>query len=240
MFWVQNQNDAFISMTDGNMIILNIDADIEELKEFCDMLSPACVFSDYDTLTSIGRKPKERINIMYRMADVKSEVSSDILRSDEIYSLLDVEGLSLPEYPYFAVDYCHRINMCTANYFALKDKCAAITFKCEDKAIINGIAAKEKGYGSVALKGILDLNYGRHFLVCCRDKVKGFYEKNGFEVAVTDLATDKSIYDIDYSKKAIVIGNEANGVSDEVKNKADLASKIATGITTATSATGVI
>ena len=42
-------------------------------------------------------------------------------------------------------------------------------------------------------------------------------KKNGFEVAVTDLATDKSIYDVDYNKKAIVIGNEANGVSDEVK-----------------------
>ena len=51
-------------------------------------------------------------------------------------------------------------------------------------------------------------------------------KKNGFEVAVTDLATDKSIYDVDYSKKAIVIGNEANGVSDEVKNKADIRVKI--------------
>ena len=51
-------------------------------------------------------------------------------------------------------------------------------------------------------------------------------KKNGFEVAVTDLATDKSIYDVDYSKKAIVIGNEANGVSDEVKDKADIRVKI--------------
>ena len=51
-------------------------------------------------------------------------------------------------------------------------------------------------------------------------------KKNGFEVAVTDLATDKSIYDVDYNKKAIVIGNEANGVSDEVKNKADIRVKI--------------
>ena len=51
-------------------------------------------------------------------------------------------------------------------------------------------------------------------------------KKNGFEVAVTDLATDKSIYDVDYSKKAIVIGNDANGVSDEVKNKADIRVKI--------------
>ena len=163
------------------MIIFNNGADTAELAQFADMLGPACVFSDYDTLCAIGRKPDERINIMYRIADIKSETASDILKSDEIYSLLDVDGLSLPEYPYFAVDYCHRLNIGTADYFALRDKCAAVTFNCGNYAIINGIAAKQKGFGSVALKGILSKNYGRHFLVCCRDKVKGFYEKNGFE-----------------------------------------------------------
>ena len=106
LFWCQDKDKAIISMTDGNMIILNIDADIEELKEFCDVLSPACVFSDYDTLVSIGRKPHERINIMHRKADIKSEIASDCLKSDEIYKLLDTDGLSLPEYEYFAVDYC--------------------------------------------------------------------------------------------------------------------------------------
>lgn len=181
LFWAQDDSKALISMTDGNMIIFNNGAQEEELREFCEVLSPACVFSDYDTLCAIGRKPRERINIMYRMADIKSDTVRDTLKSDEIYSLLDVDGLSLPEYPYFAVDYCRRLNLGYADYFGLRDKCAAITFNCEDKAIINGIAAKEKGYGSVALKGILSLNYGRHFLVCCRDKVKGFYEKNGFK-----------------------------------------------------------
>ena len=181
LFWVQDDNKAVISMTDGNMIIFNNGADTAELAQFADMLGPACVFSDYDTLCAIGRKPDERINIMYRIADIKSETASDILKSDEIYSLLDVDGLSLPEYPYFAVDYCHRLNIGTADYFALRDKCAAVTFNCGNYAIINGIAAKQKGFGSVALKGILSKNYGRHFLVCCRDKVKGFYEKNGFE-----------------------------------------------------------
>ena len=89
LFWCQDNNKAIISMTDGNMIILNIDADTEELKEFCDMLFPACVFSDYDTLLSLGRKPEEKINIMYRKADIKSEKESDFLKSDEIYRLLD-------------------------------------------------------------------------------------------------------------------------------------------------------
>ena len=181
LFWAQDGNKALISMTDGNMIIFNNGADCEEIKTFVEVLSPACIYSDYDTLCAIDKVPKERINVVYRLADVRFDTKSDTLKSDEIYNLLDVDGLSLPVYPYFAVDYCHRLNMGTADYFAIKNKCAAISFNCGDYAIINGIAAKEKGYGSVALKGILDKNYGRYFLICCRDKVKGFYEKNGFK-----------------------------------------------------------
>ena len=33
LFWVQNNNNAIISMTDGNMIIWNNNADFIELKE---------------------------------------------------------------------------------------------------------------------------------------------------------------------------------------------------------------
>ena len=54
----------------------------------------------------------------------------------------------------------------------------------------------------------------------------GKIKKNEFEIVVTDLATDSSIYDIDYKNKVIVIGNEANGVSSEVKNMADKKVKI--------------
>ena len=180
MFWTQNTDKCVIALTDGNMIIYNISADFEELTEFVDVINPACVFSDYDTLSKIGRKPKERINIIYRKADIKGETKGDSLSSREIYDLLNVEGLSLPEYPYFAVDYCYRLNHGFADYFALKGKCCAVTFNCGDMAIMNGIASHQKGMGSVALKGVLQKNYGRDFLVCCRDSVSEFYKKNGF------------------------------------------------------------
>ncbi len=181
MFWVQNKGDAYISMTDGNMIIFAVNPDYSELLEFVSVLNPACVFSDLVTLEKIDRIPPENINVMYRKADIKSDLAGDTLSSKELYELLDVKGLSLPEYPYFAVDYCHRLNRGYAKYFALKDKCAAISFNTGNFAIINGLAAKEKGYGSVVLKGILSKNYGKEFLVCCRDSVMGFYQKNGFE-----------------------------------------------------------
>ncbi len=180
LFWIQDNDKAYISLTDGNMIIYNRDAETPELKSFVEVINPVCIFSDSDTLKKIGKLPPENINIMYKKADISAQAESDSLSSKEIYNLLDVKGLSLPEYPYFAVDYCRRLNKGKADYFALKDKCAAVTFNCGNYAIINGLASKEKGYGSVALKGILQKNNGKHFLVCCRDSVKGFYEKNGF------------------------------------------------------------
>ena len=46
-------------------------------------------------------------------------------------------------------------------------------------------------------------------------------QKNNYQIVVTDLNTDKSIYDIKLQKNVIIIGNEANGVSEEIKNMAD-------------------
>lgn len=51
-------------------------------------------------------------------------------------------------------------------------------------------------------------------------------KKHKYEIVATSLQTDKSIYDIDYKKKVIVIGNEANGVSKEVLDLANTKVKI--------------
>lgn len=51
-------------------------------------------------------------------------------------------------------------------------------------------------------------------------------KKHKYEVVATSLQTDDSIYDIDYKKKVIVIGNEANGVSKEILDLADKKVKI--------------
>lgn len=41
---------------------------------------------------------------------------------------------------------------------------------------------------------------------------------NGLKIITTSLQTNKSIYDINYKKSIVVIGNEANGVSQEVRD----------------------
>jgi TrmH family RNA methyltransferase len=58
------------------------------------------------------------------------------------------------------------------------------------------------------------------------EKVIKDLKKKKIKVYATDLATDKSVYDVEYKKAAIVIGNEANGVSKEVLELADQKIKI--------------
>lgn len=62
----------------------------------------------------------------------------------------------------------------------------------------------------------------------CEDLNKTLKEikKHKFEILVTSLDTENSIYNIDYNKKVIVIGNEANGVSKEIKDMANIKAKI--------------
>ena len=51
-------------------------------------------------------------------------------------------------------------------------------------------------------------------------------KKHHFKLMVTSVQTDNSIYDINFNKKIIVIGNEANGVSKEIQEMADEKAKI--------------
>ena len=69
-------------------------------------------------------------------------------------------------------------------------------------------------------------------------------KKHKFKLMVTSLQTDNSIYDVDYNKKVIIIGNEANGVEKELQDMADEKVKIPmlgkTESLNASVATGVI
>ncbi len=62
----------------------------------------------------------------------------------------------------------------------------------------------------------------------CEDLEKTLKEikKHKFEIVVTSLQTKNSIYDINYNKKVVVIGNEANGVQKSIQNLADKKVKI--------------
>ena len=80
----------------------------------------------------------------------------------------------------------------------------------------------------------------------CEDLQKTLKEikKHKFKIVVSSLQTENSIYDIEYNKKVIVIGNEANGVEKQIQEIADERIKIPmlgkTESLNASVATGVI
>lgn len=51
-------------------------------------------------------------------------------------------------------------------------------------------------------------------------------KKHKYDIVATSLQTDKTIYDINYQRKVIIVGNEANGVSKEILELANEKVKI--------------
>lgn len=180
LFWSQNWGEAYLSLASGDMTVFCENGDINEIKEFISVISPQSIFGSLKVLERIGLKDIHSVFVMSRKADILGETAGDSLKSREIYDILNVKEFSLPEYPYFAVDFCRRLNRGFADYFAIKDKCAAISFHTGNYALLNGIVSREKGLGTVALRAILQKNYGRELIVCCEENLIGFYEKNGF------------------------------------------------------------
>ena len=65
-------------------------------------------------------------------------------------------------------------------------------------------------------------------IIECEDLKKTLKEikKHKFKIVVSALQTENTIYDIEYHKKVIIIGNEANGVEKEIQDLADEKIKI--------------
>ncbi len=58
------------------------------------------------------------------------------------------------------------------------------------------------------------------------DKIN-FLKEKGFKLVVSSLDTDKNFYDVNLKDKVIIaVGNEGNGISDEIYNIADIKAKI--------------
>lgn len=179
-FWIQDGGKAVISLADGDMTVYRTGEDTDELSEFINMVSPRSIFTSLETFKAVGIAPVKTVNVMCRISDVREETAGDTVSSKELYGILSAGGFDMPDYPSFAVDFCRRHNRGYADYFAVKDKCAAVSFHSGNYAVINGIVSLEKGMGGAALTAILGKNTGRTVLACCEDNITGFYEKYGF------------------------------------------------------------
>ena len=181
-FWMQDGGKAVISLADGDMTIYRTGGDADELTEFIKMMSPRSIFTSLDTFEAVGIVPVKTVNVMCRLSDIQEETAGDSLSSRELYGILSAGGFDMPDYPFFAVDFCRRLNRGYADYFAVKGKCAAVSFHSGNYALINGIVSLEKGMGGAALTAILGKNTGRTVLACCEDNITGFYGKYGFYI----------------------------------------------------------
>ena len=182
LFWIQDEDKLFISMLDGNMTVFNNGGNLEELREFINVISPSSLFSDSDTLKELSLGDIEETYVYSIEATENSSFKSDPYKSQAVYEIFKKAGLSVPPYDSFAVDFCLRLNRNKATCFYIENTAAAFAVKSGNYALINGIGSLEKGNGTPCLKGILSLNGDKTVLAVCEEKIKPFYEKNGFKL----------------------------------------------------------
>jgi len=180
LFWIQENSTLVIGMLDGNMVLDGEPCDLDELKEFLGMINPVSIFANCDLLDSLGLCGNRTNAFVMSIRPIeKTSLQSDELSSNEVYDILNFGGLSMPRYEDFAVDFCHRKNLGRLKYFGIKNKACAVSIGT-DNVLINGILSKEKGMGSICLKGVLSQNINKCVYAVCEEKNKAFYEKNGF------------------------------------------------------------
>lgn len=82
-------------------------------------------------------------------------------------------------------------------------------------------------YSSKVIRSTMGAIYRVKIIECknLKDTLEKLKNYN-FKIVSTSLDTNNSIYDIDYNKKVIVIGNEGNGISKEIQDISDYKVKI--------------
>lgn len=177
--FIQTETNAVIILLDGDATIYG-KPNIEELKQFLSFLRPNSVFGSADNLRLLF-DDFEEVNVLICKNCPKSTPSNMFsydFSSREAYSLLSIDEFSLPDYEYFATDYCSRKNRGLIKVFGKKDACIAITLECEDFRLLNGIASKQKGLGGALL--LAAISGDKPILAICRDELVPFYNKYGF------------------------------------------------------------
>ncbi len=177
---IYSQEDkTFISVLDSNAVIDYGGTDTEEIKRFLNVIGVKTVFSS-KAFFEKALLPFEPLSVFKTEEKFIKNDGSDSLSSKEVYSLLSSAGFELPEYPAFAVDFCHRKNHRLLSCFAKKDRAVCILFKQDNVVLINGIVSREKGLGSQCLKNALaNEEYNTAFAVI-KPELAPFYLKNGF------------------------------------------------------------
>lgn len=178
--WVQH-GGTFISCLEGDAVISGDVSDAREMREFLMFLSPRSVFLSLTAAKKLFDCTVETVGVYCREGEALFADRGEQADSRMLYDALCVPGLQLPEYEYFAVDFCHRLNRGQAEYYYKKDRCAAIAFVCGGQCLINGVASRAAGGGRQAVEGVTAKCGAKRTYAVCRSENRGFYEKLGFK-----------------------------------------------------------
>lgn len=159
------------------------------------------------------------------------------LVSDELFA-----HLSDTVHPQGILAVCHKLKYNIDTAFLSQNPLFVILENLQDPGNLGTIIRTADAAGADAVflsKGTVDLynpkvvrsTMGAIFrmnIVTTPNLLKTLQEikRHKFEIVATSLETEKSIYDISYHKKVVVIGNEAKGISKEIQELADKKVKI--------------
>ena len=177
--FVQTKTGAVISKLGGDVIISG-ETYAEEVKQFLPFIRPQSVFSSADNMTALFGADFESVNVVLRenCLVAGSNMFSYDFSSREAYDLLKTDGFYLPDYEFFATDYCRRKNKGLIKVFGKRDTCIAITLENDTCRMLSGIVSRQKGQGGSLL--LSAINGNRPVLAVCRDGLLPFYTKFGF------------------------------------------------------------
>lgn len=179
-FYTDLKGSFALCILDLNAVICGKPENFEELNAFLKMSDVKSVFLNSDNLKELEFKNAKIVSVYEKSAVLSANFESGEFKSDEVYNMLLKGGFSLPEFEYFAVDFCRRINLKNTFVFGEKNEFLSLGLKHENVCLVNGVVSFKKGGGRKALMGLEAVSGCEKILACCTEENEGFYEKCGF------------------------------------------------------------
>lgn len=165
-------------------------ANIDEVKEFISLIGFSEIFCTSKLAKKLGETEYADFCVMHRRQSGTALPFTNDIRLLSLYDKLFCEKsakMPTPEFEAFATDVSHRLRH-NAAVAVCEPNGAALAFKSEKCAIINGITVKaeyrKNGIGSSMLQKLCTMLQGDIFLCCTHDNIT-FYQNNGFSLCDT-------------------------------------------------------
>lgn len=191
--WIQREDGkavGAVAKNGGRLYIFSLGEKVDELKEFINTVGFSEILTEKATAEGLGLKTVKEYNVLLKKSVKTADFAPLSIGLSPLYNELkfgEDGDIDLPSFENFAADISHRLRHGAA-IAALDDNSAALGFKCDKGAIVNGISVKRelrgRGLGGRILGELLSYSDG-DILAAAEEKNTEFYIKNGFEVIDT-------------------------------------------------------